>query len=139
MVAKKFIIALTLTVIVYFISDFFFSDFALYLLGGVIWGTIENMSFGFGITIGFVFLAGSIVLSFKLRNKPLRYMTLIVVSFLLYILDFFLMKLVSYDPNVKERIILDSAFARNMYLAFRILYKSLIVALLFFFQEKRKQ
>jgi TRAP-type uncharacterized transport system fused permease subunit len=138
MTTKKFTITLAVSLAVYFISDYFFTDSVLYLLGGAIWGTLENISLGFGIAIGIVLLVGSVVLYFRLRNRPLKYFALFVIAALLYILDFILLELVSFDPDIQGKIILDSTFRSNVFLIFRILYKSLILSLIAYFEQKNK-
>ena len=136
---RRFIIILALCFVVYFISDYFFNNGVLYLLGGVIWGSLENISLTFGIILGCILLAGSTVLFFKLQKQFLKYLVLFIVAILLYIFDFILLELVSYDSDIQEsRLILNSNLKSNLFLIFRILYKSLILSSIIYFDNKIK-
>lgn len=135
---KKFIIVFAISFVVYFISDYFFTNSAMYLLGGAIWGASKSISLNLGIIIGLVIMLGCVVLFFQSRNKLLRFLLLFVLAILLYVLDFVLLELVSYDSEIEGKIILDSTFKSNMFLIFRILYKSLILSLIIHSEGKRK-
>lgn len=144
MMAKRFIVILVVSLMVYFISDYFFNDAMLYLLGGAIWGILAEISgsskdiMGLGYTIVFVLLVCSIVLFFRLRNQSVKYFALFMIAVLLYTFDFILLELVSYDPDIQREVILDSTFKSNAFLIFRVLYKSLFLSLIIYFDGNIK-
>lgn len=143
MKSKKFLFVLAIALAVYFISDFFFEDTMLYVLGGAIWGffsVVFNTEIGsVGNLIAVVILAGAVLLLYKSQSTFFKYFAIIIIAILLYVVDFVLMNLVSYDPEIKGRIVLDSMFKSNAFLFFRILSKSLILSLIIYFGWKRKE
>jgi len=141
---RRFLLILSVSVVAYFISDYFFNQAMLYVLGGVIWGTFDmlfniDLSLFSGLLIEFLILVGFSVLFYRLRNKPLKYFTIILIAGLLYIIDFLLMNVVSYDPEIENRIILDSSFKSSVFMAFGILSKSLVLSLIIYFDARRKK
>lgn len=141
---KRFLLIFSASVVVYFISDYLFNQVMLYVLGGVIWGTFDmlfNIELGLfsGLLIELLTLVGISVLFYRLRNKSLKYFTIILIAGLLYIIDFLLMNLVSYDPEIENRIILDSSFKSGVFMAFSTLLKSLVLSLIIYFEERKKK
>lgn len=125
-----------MALLVYFIFDFFFEDTMLYVLGAVIWGVFDvlfNIQLDFvGILIGVGILALFVLLLYKTQNKFLKYVAIIFIILLLYIVDFIRMELFSFN--------ITDVYIRYLKLAFSILSKSLILSILLYYGlYKRKE
>lgn len=131
METKKFIIPFIISLVVYFIIDYFFFQSMLYVLGGVIWGSLDAL-FGleistlFGILIGLVILAGFTVLFYRSRSKPLKYLIIIAIAVFLYIIDFIRMELVTIQ-------------ATSIAIGVNVLTKSLALSLIIYFERKHTE
>ncbi len=132
--SSNFFVLLGASFVIYLASDYLFPDTMLYLTGGLFGSTIRNMT---GNSSGnlFIWIWGVIViflasLLFHLKNRPLKYLTLIVIAILLYVVDFILMEMIKID-------IIDTA-TRNISIAIRVMGKALILALIIYLERKQK-
>ena len=122
--ANKFLVTLTVSLAVYFISDFFFYQSMLYVLGAIIWGVFgEDIGFFSGLSIGFLMLVGSIFLFYKKHNKLLKVLAIIMITAFLYIIDFF-------------RIEMFSMSSTNKAIALAVISKGLILSLIIYLRPK---
>lgn len=134
---KKFLFILTIAIAIYFISDFFFEDTMLYVLGAVIWGVFDvlfNVQLdSVGILIGVAILILFISLFYKTQNKFVKYFAIIVIIPLLYIVDFIRMELFTIS--------ITDVYTRYLKIAFSILSKSLILSVILYygFYGKKKE
>jgi len=138
MITKRFLSILGASLAVYFISDYFFEDSMLYIMGGAIGGTIYEISKDLGTSLApylinliwIVLLIGVVVLFFRLRNKPLKYLTLVVIAGLLYVVDFLFFSITDIE-------ITDIA-TRYLSIGIRVLLKSLILTLIVYYGTSQK-
>ena len=125
---SRFLVIFIISLIVYFISDYFFFQSMLYILGGAIWGSLDalfdlEVSVFSGILIGTVILIGFTVLFYRLRSKPLKYLVIIAIAVFLYIVDFIRIELVPIETT-------------NIAIGINVLTKSLILSLIVYFEAK---
>lgn len=83
------------SVAVYSILDYVFNNMMLYIMGGVVGGTIGEAFKAIGVKAGIVLiclvwlvlLIGLIVLFYKLNNNVLKYLLIILIAAFLYVID----------------------------------------------------
>lgn len=76
-------------------------------------------------------LIGAVTLFYLLRNKPLRYLTLILIAVLLYVIDFIIYDSLNYD-------IADTK-TRNLTIGITVIAKSIAFSLIFYFGSNEKK
>lgn len=129
MVTKKFLPIFLISVVAYFILDYVFSNAMLYIVGGIVGGSIGEAFEVLKIEAGILLvclvwgalLGGLIILFYRLRNKVLKYTLVILIAVFLYVID---MCFASIPHSDSENIILLS----NIIIGFLILVKSLILS-----------
>lgn len=122
-------------VIVYFISDFFFNEAMLYIMGGTILGSLREL---FNkkidtlpsVLIWIALLIGFIILFYRLRNKPLKFFILVVIAALLYVADFILYEMLPYDVT--------NLTTKYITIALTILIKSLLLYAIVYYDKNQK-
>lgn len=124
-----------LIVIVYFVSDFFFNEAMLYLMGGAIFGSLHELfnkkiAILPSILIWIALLIGFIVLFYRLRNRPLKLFILVIIAALLYVADFILYELLPYD--------VVNALTKYLTIALTVLIKSLLLYLIIYYDRNQK-
>jgi len=123
---------------VYFISDFFFTDAMLYITGGVIGGTIEDIFKSFGKKTGYYqsllvwvgLLTMMILLLYRLRNKLLKFFILLLIAALLYVVDFVRMELLPINVH--------TITARYFVIAISVLSKSCLLYLIIYYDRNQR-
>lgn len=114
--------------LIYFISDFFFNDAMLYILGGTFGIVARALALKhMTVFIWIIFLIGAILLYYYCLNKILKYSSIVLVGVLLYLLDFVLYEIM---PNIRD--------SKTMYihLGISILIKSTALILIIYFKNK---
>lgn len=136
---RKFIVVFVISFLAYLLPEIIVSDAMLYFTGGLFVTSIDEMLKLFSIqnsNISFslwaIILIGAITLFFNLKNKVFKYLILFVIALLLYIVDFGLYSLVSYDPEIKNRIILNSNIKATTFMLIGVLLKSIILSLIIY-------
>lgn len=120
----------------YFLPELFFSDTMLYLIGGIFGGILnEILSFFIenpnnnliDILWGLLLI---IIIIFAIRTKIffIKYFLIILICLLLYIVDLQLYKIVSYDADIENRLILNSSFKSTLFKVTIAIIKSLILS-----------
>ena len=140
MAKKKFLITFGTSFVAYFILDFMFNNMMLYIMGGIILGTLHEISDGnvgipLSILVWALILSGFITLFYRLRNKLLKYATTIIVGVLLYIVDIVVAGIPYSDGVDIEKIIL----LNNIIIGALVLSKSLLLSLIVYFERGGKQ
>jgi hypothetical protein len=132
MTTNKFSVLFIIGVVIYFISDYFFTDAMLYLTGGLIGGTIKELikqaTSGLIVAVWLALLAIIIFLYYRLSSKPVKYVMLLLIACLLYIVDFILMEAINFNVVDLTTSILN--------IAIRVISKALILALIIRFGQK---
>jgi len=118
---KKFSRILFIFIVLYFISDFFFTDAILYLVGGLFGVLSKAVGLKSFYLVWTVTLVGFIVLSFKLKNRFAWFTTLVIIGVLLYLIDAFLYELL---PDVTSKTF------RYLHMSLSIFLKSIALALI---------
>lgn len=120
--------------IVYFISDFFFDETMLYIMGGAILGSLHEFNKGItmlsSLFIWIAILVSFITLFYRLRNRPLKFFLLVIIATLLYVADFILYEFLPYD------IINEST--RHLTIALKIIIKSLLLFMVIYFESRQR-
>jgi hypothetical protein len=122
-------------VAVYFISDFFFNEAMLYIMGGGILGSLRELSDKTNsmlpsVLIWIGLLAVFIVLFCCLRSKPIKIFILLLIAALLYVVDFIRMELLPINVN--------TITARYFVIAISILSKSLLLYLIIYYDQNQR-
>lgn len=133
---RKFTVAFGICFLLYLLPEIFASDAMLYITGGIFGGTISQilklLSFNSESNLTFiiwgVLLLTTIYGYIKVRNKVVKYLLLFFVGLLLYIIDFGLYSTISYDTEIKNRIILNSSIKSTVFMLFSVFIKSLILS-----------
>lgn len=97
MVRQKFLVILVTSLSIYFVLDFVLNNAFLYLVSGVVGGSISLAFKAIGIKastnlVGLAWLfilSGTVFVFFYTSNKTVKHILLVVIALLLYILDFF--------------------------------------------------
>ena len=121
---NSFVVTFIMCAFAYFISDFFFSDTVLYVVGGLI-GTIAK---GIGLESWFLsfwaLILGLIIfLLFKTKNKNSVVGLFIIVYILLHVINMYLYAIMPDIQTVNHKYI---------HTAFSILVKSLLLSFVFY-------
>jgi hypothetical protein len=100
---RKFIVAFSICFVTYLLSDIFFNDAVIYLLGGL-FGTMAKW---LGTTKIFYFiwlavLLGLITLYYKINNKPIKIVLIILLWALFYLIDAVLYEII---PDITSKIL----------------------------------
>lgn len=126
---RKFTVALAISFFVYLLPEIFFSEAMVYITGGVVAGTIQEIfkylynqpsvylvDFVWGLI-----LVAVVFLYYRIQVKPLKYFTLLLIAFLLYVIDFIFFEV--FPDGIA-----------NYYLSIgiRILLKSLLIAWIYY-------
>jgi hypothetical protein len=133
---KKFLVILGISLIIYFVLDFIFNNIMLYIVGGVVGGTISAGFKAVGIKAGMflislvwvLLLIGIMVLFYRSNNTVLKYFLVILIAILLYIIDMFVANIPYSDTTNLKTITIIS----NIIVGFLILFKSLILSLIIY-------
>lgn len=139
MATKRFLVIVAVTLVIYSLPELFFENAMLYITGGVIAGTIDEVFEFFWKEIHFhqvlvtwtVLLIGIILLFLRFKNKPLQYFTIVLIAFLLYVVDFILFEV--FPDHI------TSGTASYLVSGIRILSKALILSLIVYFDGKRRE
>jgi hypothetical protein len=119
----------------YFISDFFFNEVMLYIMGGGILGSLRELSDKKiamlpSILIWIGLLAAFIVLFYLLRSKPLKIFILLLIAALLYVVDFIRMELLPINVH--------TIATRYFIIAISVLSKSLLLYFIIYYDRHQK-
>lgn len=144
MTNRNFIVAFVISFLVYLLPEIVVNEAMLYITGGLFLAPINEILKIFSIqnsNISFLLwafiLIGTIILYFKLKNKTFKYLVLFIIGLLLYIIDFGLHSLVSYDPEMKDRIILNSNIKAITFMLIGVLIKSFILSWVYYKGNKK--
>jgi len=121
-ISKKFAVASSVLIVLYFISDYFFTDTALYLAGGLIGFLSNAIGLNSFFPVWIILLVAFIVLSFKLKNKFVWLATLVIIGILLYLIDACLYEVL---PDITSKAL------RYLHISLSILLKSAALALIY--------
>lgn len=132
---RKFALALAISFLVYLIPEVFFNEAMLYISGGVVGGTIQETlkylnikSSNYLVDFLWVLILIAVVfLFYRVQIKPLKYFTILLIAFLLYVIDFIFFEVFPNDIG-------------NYYFVsgIRILLKSLVLSWIYYKSIKVK-
>jgi len=125
---RKVSITLLICFIGYLISDTFFNDVILHLIGGL-FGTVSNqIGLGNGFYfIWFVVLLGFVVLFYKIQVKLLKVALIISLWLLLYLIDALLYEIM---PDITSKLL------RYSHIGLSVLLKSLALGWIHYYGNK---
>jgi len=143
LITKEFIIIFVISYLIYFLFEIIISDALLYITGGLIVGSINKVLKLFSINsnyipylIWFFILIGLIILFLKLKNKLLKYFLIIIIGLFLFIIDFGIHRFVSYDSEIKYKLIINSNFKANTLLQVIILVKCFTLSSIYYMKKE---
>ena len=133
---NRFLVIFATTFVVYFVLDFVFNNMMLYVVGGIVVGSIEEVFKAIGIKVGMAlinliwaaFLIGIIILFYRLNSNIWKYILVVFIAVLLYIIDV-LVAIIPYDymPDTKNIIAIS-----NIIIGVLVLLKSVILSWLIY-------
>lgn len=93
---RKFTIPLAIFFLAYLLPEMFFSEAMVYMSGGIIGGTIQEIFKSFYEkpsdylvnAVWVLILLAVVFLFYRVQIKPLKYFLILLIAFLLYIIDF---------------------------------------------------
>ncbi len=132
---KKLGIVLIIALLVYLLPELLFENTMLYIVGGVVGGTLQE---GFKLlggkpsdylvfSVWVVLLIGIVFLYYRLQNKLLQYTLIIVIAAMLYVVDFFIFEMLP-----------DNATDYYLISGIRILSKSLLLSVIIYYGLYRR-
>ena len=134
--SNKFLIIFVTTFVVYFVLDFVFNNVMLYVVGGIVVGSIEEVFNAIGIKAGMALinliwaalLIGIVILFYRLNSNIWKYILVVFIAVLLYIIDV-LVAIIPYDymPDTKNIIAIS-----NIIIGVLVLLKSVILSWIIF-------
>lgn len=128
----KYIIILAVTLVIYFILDVAFKNAALYIISGVVGGSIGEAFKLIGIKaevvlislIWVLILTGLVVAFYKLDNNIPKYLLIVLIAGLLYVIDFSIANIPYAETNNTNQVVLIS----KIVVGFLVLIKSIILS-----------
>ena len=137
--SNKFLYILSASLVVYFVLDYLLKNMMLYIMGGVIGGSITEAFKAVGIKagiglIGLIWiglLVGIVILYYKTTNNTIKYILVAVIGALLYVVDLLV-------GSIGENYMSDSeeinriAFVGNFVLGVTILLKSILLSVIIY-------
>jgi len=132
MTAKRFLFVLGVSVVLYLLPEIFFHNAMLYIVGGSVGGTLKEVLGAFGskpndsvvFLVWFILLVGIVFVYYRLQNRLLKYLTILVAFGLLYVFDFIIFEML---PNDFQGYYLITGIS--------VLSKSLALSLIIYFEE----
>lgn len=129
---RRFLPIFLVSVIVYFVLDYVFSNAMLYIMGGIVGGSIGEVLKAIGINaeiviiclVWIVLLIGLIVLFYRSSNNVLKYILIAPIAAFLYVIDMCFANILYSDMADTENVIVISSIV----IGFLILLKSLILS-----------
>ena len=116
---RSFVIVLAICISIYFVLDYFLKDVFVYLIGGLVGTLLKGLGLKKGLYFIWTVLIVVIITIFnKLQNKPLMYITIFLIGFLLNLINVIL-----YDvmPDITSKTIL------YLHMGLAILLKSILL------------
>ena len=101
---RKFTVAFAICFLLYLLPEIFANDAMLYITGGVIGGTIQEVFKYFDYkpsdylveVLWILILLYTIFIFYLTQNKPLKYFIILLIAFLLYVIDFIFFEMFPY-------------------------------------------
>lgn len=111
---RKYSVAFAISFLLYLLPEMFASNAMLYVSGGVIGGTIDELFKGVSETLRTIFvlviwsmlLIGLLVSYFKVKYKRLKILMLLLIAFTLYIVDNLLAFIPFLETQEQEKALL---------------------------------
>lgn len=136
MISNRFIIILGASLLVYFVLDYVFNNMMLYMVGGVVGGSIGEAFKAVGIKAGIgliglvwaALLIGVIYFYYRTNSNAIKYILIFLIGLLLYLVDMLFASLPYSDTADEKNIVLIS----NVVIGIIILLKSVILSWLIY-------
>ena len=136
MMSIRFLVIFAVSFAGYFILDYVLSNVMLYLVGGIVGGSINKVFEVIGIKAGNpliglvwgVMLIGIILLFYRSRSYVLKCLLVVLIAILLYVVDLFVLDILySYVPDTLNLSMDDSILG-----VFFVFFKSMILSLMIY-------
>ena len=135
MTYKRLLFVLGISLIIYLLPELFFHNAMLYIVGGLVGGTLKEVLGFFGskpsdsfvFFVWFMLLVGVVFLYYRPQNKLLKYLNVVIVFGLLYLLDFMVYEIL--PDNLKSQLITGII----------VFSKSLVLSLIIYFNVRQNK
>jgi len=135
MTKNRFLVTVIAASALYFFLYWFVNDLFLYAIGGAL-GTVVRLfskqtNVPLLIFLWVVLLGVATVFYYKFKSRPVKYLFLLLVAVLLYVVDFILYDIMSSDTPDRMIILLNVAVV--------VIIKGLALSLIIYFEKKSKR
>jgi len=136
METKRFLFVLGASFTLFLLPELFFHNAMLYIVGGMIGGVLQKVLGGvfeaqqvdsFFFPVWLILLAGTVFLYYRLQNRTVKYLNIILVFGLLYVVDFMVYEIL--PNNLKPQLITGIS----------VFVKSLVLSLIIYFNGRQKK
>ena len=130
---NKLPVIILIAIVFYLLLDLLWHDMFLYLIGGAFGSLLKSsgkqVSLGVLSVLWLVLLIAAVIGFYKIRNTAFKYIMLVIVAVLLYIVDFIFYDLLPYD-------IVDTK-SRCLTIGITVIAKSIILSLIVYLERKQ--
>jgi len=132
---NRFLIVVIAATALYFFLYWFLNDLFLYAIGGALGIVVRLFSKQTNVSL-LVFLWIAILgvaamFYYKSKSRPIKYILLFLVAILLYVVDFILYDIMSFDTPDRKVILLN--------VVVMVMIKALVLSLIIYFENKPKR
>jgi hypothetical protein len=135
MTKNRFLITVIAAGALYFFLYWVLNDLFLYAIGGALGIVVRLFSKQTNVPLliflWVVLLGVATMLYYKFKNRPVKYLFLFLVAVLLYVVDFILYDMMSFDTPDRAKILLN--------VAVMVLTKAVALSLIIHFENKSKR
>ncbi len=130
---NRFLVTLVSASVLYFLLYWFLNDLFLYAIGGALSVVVrlfnKQTNVPLLIFLWVALLGVATFFYYKFNSRPIKYLFLLLVAVLLYVVDFILYDIVSFDTLDRKVIFLT--------VAAMVLIKGLVLSLVVYFESKK--
>jgi hypothetical protein len=135
MTKNRFLVTVIAASALYFFLYWVLNDLFLYAIGGALGIVVRLFSKQTNVPLliflWVVLLGVATMFYYKFKNKPVKYLFLFLVAVLLYVVDFILYEIMSFDTPDRTKILLN--------VAVMVLTKAIVLSLIIHFENKTKR
>lgn len=132
---NRFLVAVIAASVLYFFLYWFLNDLFLYAIGGALGIVVKVFSKQTNVPLlvclWVVLLGVATLFYYKFNSRPVKYLFLLLVAVLLYVVDFILYDIMSFDTPDRMIIFLN--------VAVMVLIKAVVLSLIIYFENKPKK
>lgn len=134
MTRNRFLLLTVVASALYLVLHLLLNDVFLYAIGGAIGVVLKifskQVSESLFIFTWIVLLGMSVFFYYRIKSQPIKYLFLLLIFFLMYVIDLVLYKVVSNAPDTSLRIFNTAVM---------VLVKGLVLSLIVYFERRPKK